>query len=208
MFRNLLKPDSGLMITMNWITDCIFLSLFWILGCIPVVTVATSFAALYDSAFKTYRAGEKHGWQRFWRVYRDNWKAGILPSVAVLVVFGVVLFGEIAFWNRAVAGEISFLLFAASAFLAVLVLGILSLVCPILSRFENGFLGILRNSFLLGLANLPRTLLLGMLNALTVILCAKYVFPLFFLPALSALIGSIFIEKMFKPFMPGEEAAE
>ena len=208
MFRNLLKPDSGLMITMNWITDCIFLSLFWILGCIPVVTVATSFAALYDSAFKTYRAGEKHGWQRFWRVYRDNWKAGILPSVAVLVVFGVVLFGEIAFWNRAVAGEISFMLFAASAFLAVLVLGILSLVCPILSRFENGFLGILRNSFLLGLANLPRTLLLGMLNALTVILCAKYVFPLFFLPALSALIGSIFIEKMFKPFMPGEEAAE
>ena len=208
MFRNLLKPDSGLMITMNWITDCIFLSLFWILGCIPVVTVATSFAALYDSAFKTYRAGVKHGWQRFWRVYRDNWKAGILPSVAVLVVFGVVLFGEIAFWNRAVAGEISFMLFAASAFLAVLVLGILSLVCPILSRFENGFLGILRNSFLLGLANLPRTLLLGMLNALTVILCAKYVFPLFFLPALSALIGSIFIEKMFKPFMPGEEAAE
>lgn len=208
MFKNLLNPNNSLMITMTWITDCIFLSLFWILGCIPVVTVATSFAALYDSAFKTYRAGEKHGWQRFWRVYRDNWKAGILPSVAVLVVFGVVLFGEIAFWNRAVAGEISFMLFAASAFLAVLVLGILSLVCPILSRFENGFLGILRNSFLLGLANLPRTLLLGMLNALTVILCAKYVFPLFFLPALSALIGSIFIEKMFKPFMPGEEAAE
>lgn len=208
MFKNLLNPNNSLMITMTWITDCIFLSLFWILGCIPVVTVATSFAALYDSAFKTYRAGEKHGWQRFWRVYRDNWKAGILPSVAVLVVFGVVLFGEIAFWNRAVAGEISFMLFAASAFLAVLVLGILSLVCPILSRFENGFLGILRNSFLLGLANLPRTLLLGMLNTLTVILCAKYVFPLFFLPALSALIGSIFIEKMFKPFMPGEEAAE
>ena len=208
MFRNLFKSDSSLMITMNWITDCIFLSLFWLVGCIPVLTVATSFAALYDSAFKTYRAGEKHGWQRFWQVYRDNWKVGILPSLAVLAVFWVVLLGEIIFWNRAVAGEISFALFAASAFLAVLVLGILSLVCPILSRFENGFLGILKNSFLLGLANLPRTLLLGILNAMTVFFCAKYVFPLFFLPALSALLGSLLIEKMFKPFMPEAPAEE
>lgn len=208
MFRNLLKPDSGLMITMNWITDCIFLSLFWLLGCVPVVTVATSFAALYDSVFKSFRAGEKHPWQRFWQVYRANWKAGILPSFAVLGVFAVVLTGMILFWNAAVAQQISFMLFAGMAFLAVLVLGILSLVCPILSRFENGFLGILRNSFLLGLANLPRTLLLGILNALTFFFCAKYVFPLFFLPGLSALLGSVLIERMFKPYMTHEEAAE
>ena len=39
MFRNLFKPDSPLMITMSRITDCIFLSLFWLLCCIPVVTV-------------------------------------------------------------------------------------------------------------------------------------------------------------------------
>ena len=176
------------------------------LGCVPVVTVGASFAALYDAVFKTFRGGEKHPWQRFFHVYRTNWKAGIGPTVAVLGVFAVVLMGEIAFWNAAVAGEISFVLFAASAFLAVLVLGILSLVCPILSRFENGFFGILKNSFLLGLANLPRTLLLGVLNAMTIFLCARYVFPLFFLPALAALIGSLLIEKMFKPFLP-EEAA-
>ena len=49
MFRNLLRPDSPLMITMNQITDCIFLSLFWLVGCIPVVTAGASFAALYES---------------------------------------------------------------------------------------------------------------------------------------------------------------
>ena len=46
MFRNLLKPDSALMITMTRITDCIFLSLFWILCCIPVVTAGASFAGM------------------------------------------------------------------------------------------------------------------------------------------------------------------
>ena len=35
MFRNLLRPDSGLMITMTQLTDTIFLSLFWILGLHP-----------------------------------------------------------------------------------------------------------------------------------------------------------------------------
>ena len=49
MLRNLLRPDSGLMIAMTQITDCIFLSLFWILGCVPVVTVGTACAALYDA---------------------------------------------------------------------------------------------------------------------------------------------------------------
>ena len=33
---------------------------------------------------------------------------------------------------------------------------------------------------------------------------AKLVFPLFFLPALIALIGRLFLEPMFKPYMPEE----
>ena len=205
MFRNLFRSDSGLI---TKITDCIFLSLFWLLGCFPVVTVGASFAALYDASFRGFRKGEKNTCQRFLHVFRTNWKAGILPTVVVLGVFAVVLTGMILFWNAAVAQEISFMLFVASVFLAVLVMGILSLVFPILSRFENGFFGILRNSFLLGLVNLPRTLALGLLNALTAFFCARYVFPLFFLPALAALLGSLLVEPMFEPYMSDEEAAE
>ena len=56
MFRNILRPDSALMITMNQITDCIFLSLFWILGCLPVITAGVSTAALYDSVYSAYKS--------------------------------------------------------------------------------------------------------------------------------------------------------
>ena len=55
MFRNLLKPDSPLMITMSRITDYIFLSCFWLLCCIPVVTIGTSTAALYDASYRAFR---------------------------------------------------------------------------------------------------------------------------------------------------------
>lgn len=211
MFKNLLNPNNSLMITMTWITDCIFLSLFWIVGCIPVVTVGASFAALYDAAFRSYRRGDKNSWQRFIRVYRDNWKQSILPTVVFLIAVYLLAKAMIGLWNSAVAGNLGWMAFSGLAFVGVVILGILSILFPMLSRFENSLAGLLKNTVLIGFANLPRTLALGLLNAVSVLLCIRYVFPVFFLPALAALIGSLFIEPMFKPYMPEEvvtEAAE
>ncbi len=205
MFRNLLKPDSGLMITLTQLTDTIFLSLFWILGCIPVVTIGASCAALYDSVFRGFRQGEKNSWQRFLKVFKDNWKEGILPTVFFLALFGLLVKGMVLVWNAAVGGSISWMVFSAAALVAVLLLGTLSLLFPLLSRFENSLGGTLKNTFLLGFAHLPRILVLGLIQAAAIFLCARFVFPLFFLPALAALLSSLFVEPIFKPYMPVEE---
>ena len=207
MFKNFLNPNNSLMITMTWITDCIFLSLFWILGCFSVVTAGASFAALYDATFRAFRRGDKNNWQRFAKVYRDNWKASILPTVVFLGAVWMLGKAMIGLWNSAAVGNLSMLVFSGGAFVGVLILGMLSLLFPVLSRFENSFAGLLKNTVLIGLANLPRTIGLGIVNAVTVFLCIRFVVPLFFLPALAALIGSLFIEPMFKPYMPEEEAA-
>ena len=207
MFRNLFSPDSALMITMTQITDCIFLSLFWLLGCFPVVTIGASFAALYDASFRGLRKGDKHSWQRFWKVFKDNWKAGIVPTVLFLILAFLLGKGMIGLWNAAVYGQISWMLFAAGEFLGVTALGILSVLFPVLSRFENSLGMLLKNTLFLALANLPRTILLGILSAAAVLLCARFVFPLFFLPSLASLIASVLVEPMFKPFLPEEDAA-
>jgi len=208
MFRKFLNPDNALMITMTQITDCIFLSLFFLVGCFPVITAGASFAALYDATFRGFRQGDKHCWQRFGQVYKDNWKASIAPTVVFLLAASVLSKTLIGLWNGAAAGSISWMLFSGGAFVGVLILGILSLMFPVLSRFENSFAGLLKNTLLLGLANLPRTLILGLLNAASFLLCIRYIFPLFFLPSLAALMGSVLIEPMFKPYMPSEDAAE
>ena len=41
-------------------------------------------------------------------------------------------------------------------------------------------------------------------NTAAIFLCARYVFPLFFLPALAALISTLAVEPMFKPYLPQE----
>lgn len=208
MFRNLLRPDSGLMITMTQVTDCIFLSLFWFLGCLPVVTMGASCAALYDAVYHGFRRQERHPWTRFWRSFRQNWKAGIVPSVLISVLVFLLLRGEILVWNAAATGHASWMLFSGAAFVGAVALGILGLTFPVLSRFENTLAGLLKNTVLLALANLPRTILLGICYAAATLLCLWFVFPLFFLPALVTLISTLFVEPMFRPFLPKEENAE
>lgn len=201
MSRNIFNPDSGLMILMGQITDCIFLSMFWLLGCFPIVTVGPTTAALYDAVARSLRKGEKHSWNKFWQSFKRNLISGILPGLFVLAVGGGTGWLLIQVWNAAVAGSISWMLFSAVALVGVLVLGTLSLVMPVMSRFENSFGWLLRNSFLLGLANAPRTILLGSVNAVIIYLCARFVVPLFFLPCLGNLFGSVLIEPMLLPFM-------
>ena len=138
-------------------------------------------------------------------MYRRNWKAGILPTAVFLAAATVLTKILVNLWNTAVAGKISWMVFSGGAFVGILVVGILSVLFPMLSRFENPFPVLLKNTVFLAMANLPRTMALGLLNAATVLLCAVYVLPVFFMPSLAALISSLFIEPMFRPFMPEEE---
>ena len=204
MFQKLFNPDNGLMIALSQVGDCIFLSLFWVLCCFPVFTVGASSVALYDASVRAYRKGDRHSWKRFFAVFSKHMKAGLFPTLVFIPAFAALCYLLIQVWNRAVWGEISWVLFSAVAFIGVLLLGILHIMFPLLSRFETTGAALIKNTILLGLANLPRTLALGFLNAVAVLMYAKLVFPLFFLPALVALIGSLFLEPMFKPYMPQE----
>lgn len=207
MFRNLFRPDSNLMITMNWITDCIFFSLFWLMGSFLLIPFGGVSAALYDATFRTYRGNEQHGWSRFLKVFRSNWKAGILPGVVYLTLFFGTFWLMIQVWNAAVYGQISWALFSAAAILALVVLGTLNVMFPLLSRFENTMSGLLRNTVLLALSNLPQTLAVGFISAAGVLLSIRFIFPLFIMPCLCTLISTLFLEPMFKPFMNTETDA-
>ena len=192
------------MLTFGQITDCIFLSLFYFLGCVPIVTIGASWAALYDASYRAFRKGDKHSWSRFLHTFKSNLRASLLPNLVFLVLFCLTAWGTIRLWNSAVAGTLSWAVFAGGAFAAVLVYGILSVLFPMLSRFENSTRALLKNTVFLAMANLPRTLVLGVLNAACLLLCLRYIIPLFFLPSLSALMGSFFLEPMFKPYLPEE----
>ena len=205
MFRSLFRPDSALMITMSQISDCIFLSLFWLLCCFPVFTAGASTAAMYDAVYHAFRKGDKHSWGRFFRSFRRNLKSSLLTTIVFLIVSALLIKITVALWNNAVYGNISWALFAAGAFVVFVITGILGILFPMLSRFENSTAALWKNTVFLALAKLPFTLGIAAVNCTCMFLCVRYIFPLFFLPALGSLINTLFIEPMFKPYMPKEE---
>ena len=192
MFRNLLKPDSALMIIFNQITDVIFLSLFWLICSFPLFTLGASTAALYDAVYHTFRKGEKHSWQRFFQSFRTNLRGSFLSTVIFLAVILCLGRGMILVWNNAVYGTISWTLFAAAAFLAFAATGILSILFPMHSRFSNSTAVQWGNTLRLGFGNLPLSLMLAAVNCLCGFFCIRFVFPVFFLPGLACLIDTLF----------------
>ena len=201
MFRNILSPDNPVMITMNQITDCIFLSLFFLLCSLPVFTIGASCAALYDAVYRCFRCHEPKCWRRFFTTFLRDLKMSLIPNVIFVAVLFFGSKGLIALWNNAVYGNISWAIFSGGAFVGLLTVGILSVLFPLLSRFDNPLPRLLANTLALAMANLPRTLLLGLLNTITALLSIRWVYPLFFLPAVSTLIATLLLEPMFKPYM-------
>lgn len=205
MFKSLFRPDSPLMIFMSRLTDCIFLSMFFFLGCLPIVTIGPAWAALYDAVYRGFRAGETNSWQRFLRTFIHSLKPGILPTLVFLPVAFGLGYGMIQCWNAAVYGLIPWMLFAAAALVAVVAVGVLSVLFPMLSRFENSFFQLLKNTVVLALSRMPLTLLLGFVTTVTLLLCVRLIIPLFFLPGMAAVVSTFLIEPMFKPYLPQEE---
>ena len=199
MFRNLLNPENALMVTMTQITDCVFLSIFWLLGSIPLVPAGAAACALYDAVRRCFREQEHHPWKRFFDTFLRDLKASILPALIFQAALWLGGKGMIGLWNGAAAGAVSWPVFSALSFLAVTGLGVLSVRFPMLSRFDNPLPVLLRNTVLLALGNMPRTIALGILNAVSAWLCARWIFPLLFLPALSTLLSTFLLEPMFKP---------
>lgn len=204
MFEKLVDSDNGLVITMNWITDCLFLSMLWLLFSVFLVPLGPATAALYDAAVHAFRKKEKVVYRRFFHSMKRNMKAGI-PAGVISLAAG---WGGVSLWNRigaaAVESQVGYVLLWGFFVLLMLALGILSFLFPLLSRFETTLPALFKNGFLLCMVNLPRTVGLSLLSAVTIWICAWLWWPVIFMPCLAALVASFFIEPMFAPFLPPE----
>lgn len=206
MFRKTFHPDSGLMITLSQISDVIFMSLFYIVCSVPLITLGASTAALYDGTFRGIRQNMSKSFFRYFETFKKNFRPGLIPGLLFAVGMAGVLAAARALWNAYALGQLGAAAFGALAVLAVIVLGLLELMLPMLSRFELTTGQLLRNTLLMGLAHVPLTLLLGVIHGAGILCCLFFVWPVFFIPGLCALLGSFCIEPMFKPYLPREEA--
>lgn len=175
----------------------IVLSFLWLIGCIPIVTISTSNAALYYAAVKSIRRGQGSAIKEFFKSFREN----LLAGVCLTVLIGIAL-AMLEGLSYVLTGS----LFPTGGSLAGMIL-ICFAMCytgPVMSRFRIGLIRIIKLSFLMSLQYAHYTLLF-LVGTGVLIFLQMFFLPMgmiFILPGFWSWLSSFMMEKVLRRYMP------
>lgn len=183
------------------IFDLIAVSIFWIIGSVPIVTAGASFTALYAAVSKSIRQDIDTVSRKFWSSFKRNLKA----SVPIWLVFGGAVF--LLLLNYGIVREqfeglFGLFLQMLYLFCALLMIAAANYAFPALSRFDMPVGWILKLSFYLTFCHLPRTLLLILLFAGSYLLLLVNPAVVVILPGLYGLLASMLVDPVLERHMP------
>ncbi len=125
------------------ITNLLLLNLYWVIGCLPVVTAGASTIAAFSVTLKMVEDREEPGITRqFWSAYLQNLRHGI----PLTVLCGAVAYICWLYWQLFAALEdgLGFLLMALVLIVLTVYHGLY--LCPIEARYDNRLLQNLNNA--------------------------------------------------------------
>ncbi len=184
--------------------DMLAVSIYWLIGCIPIITIGASFTALYYTASHSIRSDIKTVTTAFWTSFRQNFVEGFKLWLVVFVCMFVFLLNigilDEKWFNNV---GIGFMVFYGICFVVVLAMACYAF--PALSRFDEPAGWIIKVSLYMVVRHLPITLML------LVMLAGCYVAIFFFpvlviiLPGFASAISTFLIEPVLEKHMPKEE---
>ena len=184
--------------------DLLVVSVYWLIGCIPVITIGASFSALYAAVTKSVRHDRDSVSAQFWHAYKQN----LISSIPLTLIYGGVIFLMLLNIGILHAKTSSlFGLFFIVLYTLVIVFFIVG-ACyafPALSRFAMPSGWFVKLSFYLTVKHLPVSLvLLAMFAAAYLALLAQ---PALFLviPGAVSCVSSYMIDPLLDRHMPEED---
>lgn len=202
-----LSYDSFLCQTLGKITDCLCLSLLWIISCIPIVTVGAATTAMYYTIKKVVRYGITGIFREYWHSFRLNFKQATMIWLVLALIYSLL---AISCYGAYVLYLAEFTPKAMLVFLLLLVSAVTMwaiYLFPCLARFNNSTKQIMKNCVWFAIQNLLWTILLLAILLLTIAATALIPIGLFLFPAGGMLISSYIMEHVFRKYMSPEDLA-
>lgn len=188
--------------------DLLAVSVFFVLGSLPLVTMGASFSALYDAVTKTVRKNEGSIGQRFWHA----WKRDLRPSLPVWLTVAGALFAlllNIGILREKTAGLAGLFFLLFYWLLLALVTIAACYAFPALSRFDMPPGWILKLALYMTFRYFPISLLLLALFALAYFLLLRCPVPLLLIvPGAFACAASVLLEPLLKRHSPKTDSKE
>lgn len=201
---NLFSIDSPVYKVASEITDLLILTLYWFLGCIPVITIGASTTAFFYVAGKKVRKEEVYVTKDFFKSFKLNFKQSILITIIFIIIWvsGILYYQmaqQIVEAGNAEGIERFIPMVALVYNIEAIVMTIY--VFAVLSRFNMKTKNIFITSFVLAHRHLVTTLaILGAIWISYIIVLVVPVLVLVF-PLGIVFISSFFIQKIFKKYI-------
>ncbi len=202
--------DSPLFSFLSKLADLIYLNILTMICCIPVFTIGASMTALNYVVLKIVRDEEGYITKAYFKSFKQNFKQATIIWLILLCVIGVL------------AGDAIIMRYATIEFpswlgLLLMVMGFSLLfavmhVFPVLAKFENSIKHTFKNSLLMGILSLPKTLLMIVCWILPIVVLVFFIqaLPVVFALGISgpAYLCALLYNKTFKRFEPEEKDAD
>lgn len=180
----------------------LWLSILWLIGSLPIVTIGASTSALYSVTLKYVRNEEGYLTASFFNAFRQNLKQGAFIWIIFLLIGLFLGFDFVIYYRREPTG-ISHLVFMTVFFSLSLVFVLMNIyVYAVLAKFQNSVFHIIKNSCIMALCHWPSSLAMLMLSLL-VLAVGWLAFPplLFFAPAGLCYLHSKFFNRIFEGYI-------
>lgn len=176
--------NNPLIVFMVRIANMMIASFYWVLCCIPVVTILPASAALYHCVTHVVMAGGSGVTRDFFRAFKGALKPGVRLSAAVEGVGALVCLGlrtGLRIWDKNVFGAAYM---ALGVLISITCVAMLIFMPPVLSRFEGGMGMVLRLSMYFSGKYLVRSMWYALLLAMGIWAVGFFPLLLLVVPAL------------------------
>ena len=208
----LFNPDSRIMIFLSRVADLVILNILWLVCCVPVVTIGASTTAMYHVIRHWQKDSVSSIMRDFFQSFKEDFKQATPVYLILLIPTVAVVMNAMLIFNPENSAAVPSYLLVIWFISALILLFISSFVYPVMAFFADSIFKTLRNAMVLALANLPRTILISILNLLPVILLfvnlsfflQSSIFWLLIGGALVAYLNMSILKPVFKKLVPSE----
>jgi uncharacterized membrane protein YesL len=200
MWKTVFDPENRFWSFMNKLTDLFFLSLFWLLCSLPVVTMGAATVALYQFTLKQVDDSEGYAFRSFWKAFRQNFVKATLLWLLTLGLFTFFFFDYYALATVSLPSILQIALFGLVTCLALLFQVMDFYAFPLLALYHVGVKKALHDGLVMGLQHLPTTILVAFLFTVLAVITYKVPYLAFLCVAVYLFFSSYLFRRVFAAY--------
>lgn len=206
--NRLFNADNPIMKALSKLFDIGWLSILYLVFCVPIVTIGPATTALYYTAIKVLRRERGYVWAEFWGCFKREFKYGAILGIGFTLAYVLLIFNM----RYVGSGDTSYGGYLYGIYLAMLIVitCVLCYVFPILSRLALKPGKILRLALYVAVRHFPFTLIHLVILAVAAIISWYAVIlgvPILLLvvPGGCSMLYTLSMEYILKKYQPKEE---